>query len=99
MANTTGTKFGGREAGTPNRLTSELRVRISDFLTDNFDQVQTDFKTLDPEKRIMIYEKLLSFVLPKMQSIQIPELQPERPIVGITFVDFAEERESNQKNE
>ena len=32
MANTTGKKFGGREKGTPNKLTKELRSALKDVL-------------------------------------------------------------------
>lgn len=71
MANNTGKKFGGREQGTPNQITKELRERISDFLNDNWEQVEKDFSVLEPEKRVLIFEKLLSYTLPKMQSVQL----------------------------
>ena len=32
MANTTGNKYGGREKGTPNRLTKELRTLLKNIL-------------------------------------------------------------------
>jgi len=32
MANNTGKKYGGREAGTPNRLTKELRATLKNVL-------------------------------------------------------------------
>ncbi len=67
----TGIKTGGRSLGTPNKLTKELRERISDFLNDNWEQVEKDFKVLEPEKRVLIFEKLLSYTLPKMQSVQM----------------------------
>ena len=34
-------------------------------------QVKKDFKTLDPEKRIAMFEKLLQYSLPKMQTTKI----------------------------
>ena len=67
----TGIKTGGRSLGTPNKLTKELRERISGFLNDNWEQVEKDFKVLEPEKRVLMYEKLLSYTLPKMQSVQM----------------------------
>jgi hypothetical protein len=33
MANTTGKKYGGRQKGTPNKLTKELRTLLKDKLT------------------------------------------------------------------
>lgn len=64
-------KTGGRELGTPNKITSELRERINDFLTVNWEQVEKDFKSLEPEKRIALFEKLLQYSLPRMQATQL----------------------------
>jgi len=61
----------GRMKGTANKVTKELRERISDFLEDNWDRIEADFKSLDPEKRIMLFERLLQYTLPKMQSIEM----------------------------
>lgn len=58
----------GRPKGTPNKVTGSLRKRINDFLADNWQQMQNDFKALDPKDRLTFYEKLLSYGLPKLQS-------------------------------
>ena len=71
MANTTGKKFGGRVAGTPNKLTSELRERINGFLNDNWNNLQSDFERLEPKEKLMFYEKLLQYGLPKLQSTEL----------------------------
>ena len=64
-------KYGGRKPGTPNLLTSELRERIKLFLEGNFTLIERDFKTLEPEKRILIFERYLKFVLPMLQSASV----------------------------
>lgn len=71
MANTTGKKFGGRKAGTPNRSTNELRTLITAFLDENFEQVKEDLEQLEPKDRVKFYIDLLSFGLPRLQSQQI----------------------------
>jgi hypothetical protein len=71
MANKTGRKFGGREKGTPNKITSDLRQRINDFLTDNWSSLQTDFDSLDSKEKLFFYEKLLQYGLPKLQSTEL----------------------------
>ena len=71
MANTTGKKFGGRQVGSQNKITKELRERIKDFLEANFDIVQADFQQLDPDKRAYVFEKYLKFVLPALQASSI----------------------------
>jgi hypothetical protein len=61
-------KTGGRTAGTPNKVTAELRERIKTFLDGHFETIEADFKKLDPEKRITLFERYLKFVLPTLQS-------------------------------
>ena len=39
MANTTGKKFGGREKGTPNRLTKELRPVLKDLVSQELEKI------------------------------------------------------------
>lgn len=83
-------KTGGRGQGTPNLITKELRERINDFLNENWEQIEKDFKTLEPEKRVMLFEKLLQFTLPRLQTIQTPDIKvSETPV--IVFRDFQKE--------
>ena len=66
-----GHKTGGREKGTPNKITADLRERIHDFLSENWQFIQDDFKKLDPKDRLFFYEKLLQYGLPKLQSTEL----------------------------
>lgn len=66
-----GEKTGGREKGTPNKLTSELRERINNFLNINWNNLQSDFESLDPKEKLMFYERLLQYGLPKLQSTEL----------------------------
>jgi hypothetical protein len=61
----------GRPIGSKNKTTEEIREKISDFLNEVWPQVQTDFKELDPEKRMFFYEKLLKYSIPPLQSISM----------------------------
>jgi len=47
MANTTGKKFGGREKGTPNKLTKELRSALKDVLYDEIEQIPHRLNALE----------------------------------------------------
>lgn len=72
MARRKGTiKTGGREPGTPNRITGDLRLKIQSILNDNIDRVQDDLNDLEPKDRLQVIEKLLSYVLPKLQAQSI----------------------------
>ena len=90
-------KTGGRSQGTPNLLTKELRERINDFLNENWPQIEKDFMTLEPDKRVILFEKLLQFTLPRLQTIQTPDIKNnEIPI--IVFKDFNDKSKSKKQN-
>jgi hypothetical protein len=73
-------RLGGRQRGTPNKTTQTLRTRIDKLLQDNFDLIQEDFTTLIPRDRLLIYERLLQYVLPKRQqtAIDLSKLSDEQ---------------------
>lgn len=69
----TGRKTGGRKKGTPNKATSLGKTVISQLLADYSDSglMTADFKALDPKDRLAIAEKLMQYVIPKMQATAI----------------------------
>ena len=69
MANTTGNKYGGREKGTPNRLTKELRTLLKDILYQELEEIQERLELLKPKERLELLIKLMPYVLPKTTSI------------------------------
>ena len=76
MANTTGVKYGGRQKGTPNRMTKELRSVLKDVLYQELKQIQTHLDTLKPKERVELLIKLMPFVLPKVTSISHTTNEP-----------------------
>lgn len=68
MANTTGKKYGGRQAGTPNKLTKEMRTALKNLVFDELIELPKLLDSLDPQTRLGIIVKLLPFVLPKVES-------------------------------
>lgn len=65
-----GQKYGGRQKGTPNKLTSDLRGFITQLLEDNRKQIIKDLKSdeLSPKERLTILEKFMQYVIPKQQA-------------------------------
>ena len=51
MANTTGNKYGGREKGTPNRSTKELRSLLKDVMFEEIEVLQEHIDTLKPKEK------------------------------------------------
>tara|TARA_Y100000389_G_C17304040_1_gene434468 strand:+ start:225 stop:467 length:243 start_codon:yes stop_codon:yes gene_type:complete len=76
MANTTGNKYGGRQKGTPNRMTKELRVLLKDILYQELEQLQERLELLEPKQRIELIIKLTSYILPKVNNISHTTNEP-----------------------
>ena len=58
-------KTGGRKAGTPNKVTGALREFVVSLLEENREQVLLDMASVSPKDRLMIFERLLGYVIPK----------------------------------
>lgn len=70
MSRTKGTpKTGGRQAGTPNKVTETLKEFIVNLLDDNREQIVDDIKTLRPKDRLAVLERLMQYVLPRQQAV------------------------------
>ena len=76
MANTSGIKHGGRQKGTPNIMTKELRSVLKNILYQELEEVQERFKLLEPKERIELLIKLMPYALPKVTSISHTTNEP-----------------------
>jgi uncharacterized protein YeeX (DUF496 family) len=69
-----GKKTGGRVAGTPNKATQLGKDTIMALLTAYRDSgmMESDFERIkDPRDRLMIAEKLMQYIMPRMQSTSV----------------------------
>jgi hypothetical protein len=71
-----GKKTGGREQGTPNRLTKELRAVLKDLLFEELKNIPEQFTKLEPKDRLDLLIKLLPFVLPKVEAVPMSLNEP-----------------------
>ena len=69
MANNTGLKYGGRQKGTPNRLTKELRAILKEALHKELKSIGERLEHLEPKERLEVLIKLMPFVFPKMNTM------------------------------
>ena len=76
MANTTGKKYGGRQKGTPNRMTKEMRSVLKDILYQELEQIQERLDALKPRERVELLIKLMPYVLPKVTSVSHTTNEP-----------------------
>lgn len=64
-------KTGGRRPGSKNRFGGDLRTRLKTFLDEySIQTLESDFYALRPSDRVAMFEKLMRFVLPTLQSVQ-----------------------------
>ena len=76
MANTTGKKYGGREKGTPNRLTKELRSVLKDIVYQELEEIEKHLDELEPKERLELVLKLMPYTLPKVNNISHTTNEP-----------------------
>ena len=62
-----GFKTGGREPGTPNKLTKELRTVLKNILEKELEAMPDNLDKLEPKDRLEVVIKLLPYVLPKIE--------------------------------
>lgn len=61
----------GRPKGSPNKATKDLRQWINGFIESQTEQIQMDWKQLEPKDRIILFEKLLKYSLPTLQATSL----------------------------
>lgn len=62
-------RLGGRQKGTPNKVTASVKEWLSALIDKNRKQVERDLKQLEPRERLVMLEKLMQYVVPKQQAV------------------------------
>jgi len=81
-------RLGGRQKGTPNKVTQSFRDWLQQLVDDNRQQIKDDLSCLEPKDRLQMIEKFMSYCLPKAVSLQENE-QPEKDAVEDTIERLA----------
>ena len=68
-----GYKTGGRKTGTPNKTTGITKEMVNQVLAAYHDdgRLTKDFDELTPKERLDVYIKLIGYILPKPQAVQV----------------------------
>ena len=88
--NNTGLKFGGRQKGTPNKITSEIRDKLFMLIEHTIEDLCTS--SLSISHKIKLLEISLNYTLPRLKHIhrQNENVKPK------TFVvQYVDENKSN----
>jgi hypothetical protein len=64
-----GYKTGGREAGTPNKASGQLRAQLKLVLGEQLANIPTLLEALPIDKRLEMIIKLMPYCMPKVDAI------------------------------
>ncbi len=68
-----GTKTGGRQKGTPNKVTKDLRLLLKDLVTNEIAKAEENLAMAEPKERLDFLLKLLPYILPRYESVSYTE--------------------------
>ena len=60
-----GAKYGGRQRGTGNKISAELKEVLNEYCLNEFQFLNANIERLTLHERIILFTKVLPFVLPK----------------------------------
>lgn len=66
-----GKKTGGRRPGSVNKLTAGIREPLKLFLENKWPDMEKKFSKLSPKDQWLLYEKLLSYAVPRYSHVNM----------------------------
>ena len=86
-------RLGGRQKGTPNKVTGAMREMLAKFCAETYDDFVTSYKLIDsPRDKCKIYLEAQAYVTPKLSSVSIKE-----SAAGKSFADELDELDALDK--
>lgn len=70
-------KYGGRQKGTENKITRDLKEVFKNIIDANLETIEKDLQQLAPKERIDVILKMSEYVLPKLQRITDSQIENE----------------------
>lgn len=85
----------GRPKGAKDKVTSNLRKWIDEFLSNNRSQIESDIAELSPSERVKFFLSLMNYVLPKRQAVGVLDDMAQNPLdLKIEIIDPSEKSKS-----
>ncbi len=66
----------GRPAGRPNLLTREMRLILKNIIANELEKIPDTLEKMELEKRLDVVLKLLPYVLPKVDNVNMTNDEP-----------------------
>ena len=89
--NSTGKKFGGRTKGTPNKLTSEIKDKLSTIINEAIDSIDLD--SMSKAEKLKLIQLGLPYVMTKPQIEEPPQEEQKFQIEIIDRLDKYKDRD------
>ena len=89
--NTTGNKFGGRTKGTPNKLTSKIKDKLSCIISEAINSLEIE--TMTKAERLKLIQLGLPYIVTKPQIEEPPQEQQKFQIEIIDRLDKYKDRD------
>ncbi len=70
----------GRPPGTANKTTEAIRATVNKFISDNLPNIQAEYENLEAKDKLEFLNKLLAYVLPKLQAVEMDATVQQAPI-------------------
>lgn len=88
-------KTGGRQKGTPNKITAKIRQKLSDIVSNEIKNIPEYLNQIEsPEIKLKLIIQMLPYLIPKQREIsaEIEEKEPIK-ITPIYYTDSPEPAE------
>lgn len=85
-----GKKTGGRQKGTPNKITKITREITEEIAAGMYEQVMKDIGKLSAKDRVQVFLKLVEFNVPKPQSIDVSVTNSQERTIEDELLDLSQ---------
>ena len=91
--NTTGKKFGGRTKGTPNKLNSKIKDKLSSIISEAIDSF--DIEDMTKAERLKLIQLGMPYIITKPQQEEIQQQQNITVEIIDRLTDYTDDQLDN----